>query len=363
MRVDLKYLIQDTDRHGNVRRYLRMRGYKKVRLQGEPGSPEFAASYSNALLSAEPLPSRPQVAAGDPGTLRRLCTDYYATDSYRNLGARTRYVRKLTLDRICTTVGADGIQDGARLYADMTPDVIGTMRDAPEGPEAGNAIVKALRQVFKATKQPNPAAAVEYRRPNNLEGFHPWTVEEVHQFEARHPIGTKARLALALLLYTGARRSDAVRLGPQMARNGALRFVEFKGRERKRKERELPILAPLQQVIDATACGHLAYLVTEHGKPYSRAGFGNWFRRRCRDAGLQNCSAHGLRKAAATIAAENGATAHQLMAIFGWTNIKEAQRYTEAADKRRMAREAMHHLVRQEGELVPLPSHEKSHRK
>jgi len=55
-------------------------------------------------------------------------------------------------------------------------------------------------------------------------------------------------------------------------------------------------------------------------------------------------SAHGLRKAAATRAAENGATAHELMAIFGWVDIKEAELYTRAANRRRLAAQAMSKL-------------------
>lgn len=361
MRCDLKYVVRDTDRHGNVRIYLRLPGYRKERLTGEPGTSEFAASYSNALLQIQPLPARAKASPSAPGSLRHLCTEYCRTDSYKSLDARTRHVRKQVLDRLCMARGRDGIEDGARQHVELTPEIIQDMRDAPEGPEAGNAIVKALRQVFKVTKKPNPAAAVEYRRPASLEGFHTWTVAEIEQFDARWPLGTKPRLAKELLAYTGVRRSDVVGLGPQMARGGMLRFVEFKGRRKLRKERELPILAPLQCAIDASKCGHLAYLVTEFGKPFTAAGFGNWFRRRCNDAGLPHCSAHGLRKAAAKIAAENGATAHQLMAIFGWTTLKEAERYTKAADTKRLAREGMHHIAPRDADSVPPNPTAKSH--
>jgi len=48
------------------------------------------------------------------------------------------------------------------------------------------------------------------------------------------------------------------------------------------------------------------------------------------------CTAHGVRKAGATVAAENGATAHQLMAMFGWDTLKQAEVYTKAANQRRV---------------------------
>ena len=200
--------------------------------------------------------------------------------------------------------------------------------------------------------QHNPAREVPNLRPTNPEGFHTWTLEEVWQFEARHPIGTKARLALALLLYTGVRRSDAVRLGRQMERAGRLCFKEKKGQAQRVKDREIPILTELRSVIDATPSGHLNYITTAFGKPYTPAGFGNWFRRRCDEAGLHHCSAHGLRKAGATIAAENGATEHQLMAIYGWESPKQAAIYTRKANRKRLAAGAMHLLV--PTETVPL---------
>src|SRR4029077_8321935 len=94
----------------------------------------------------------------------------------------------------------------------------------------------------------------------------------------RHPIGSKARLAVDLLLYTGVRRSDAVRLGPQMERDGKLVFSENKGRSRIVKTHELPILPPLRRSIDATQkqIGHLVYLVAASGQPQSAHAFGCW---------------------------------------------------------------------------------------
>jgi integrase len=106
----------------------------------------------------------------------------------------------------------------------------------------------------------------------------------------------------------------------------------------------------LATIIDATVTGALTFLVTEYGRPFTAAGFGGWFRTRCDEAGLPQCSAHGLRKAGAARAAENGATAHELMAIFGWLSLKEAERYTAAAQRRRLARNATRLLTRDHDE-------------
>lgn len=179
-------------------------------------------------------------------------------------------------------------------------------------------------------------------------GWEPASDHEVQQFEKKFPVGTMARLAFDLLLCTGVRRSDVVRLGPPMeVENGrALRFVVTKGQRRLRKELELPILPTLRRSIDATKTGNETYIVGVQGRPLTAESFGNWFRDRCNEAGLPQCSAHGLRKAGATMAAERGASAHQLKAIFGWESITQAEDYTRRASQAKLAKSAMHLLER-----------------
>jgi integrase len=218
--------------------------------------------------------------------------------------------------------------------------------------------VKALRHIFSWAIEnnlatDNPAQTVTFLSSGSG-GYHTWTVEEVQAYEKRHPVGTKARLALAPLLYTGVRRSDVVKLGRHLERDGILYFTETKGSTSRAmgkkgpsdaKKRALPILPVLQAVIDASPSNSLTYLVTEFGRPFTANGFGNRFRKWCDEAGLKHCSAHGLRKAGATIAAENGATAHQLMSIFGWTNLRQAEGYTQKANREQLARDAIHLLM------------------
>jgi integrase len=217
-------------------------------------------------------------------------------------------------------------------------------------PEAANGRIKAMRQVFRWAKsngitKTNPAMELPYLRSGS-DGHHSWTPEEVSQFMQRHPLGTKAHLALCLLLWTGVRRSDVVRLGRQHVRNGKFAFIAAKNQRRKPMSVEIPILPQLQTVLDASPTGDLTFLITQFGRPFTVAGFGGWFRRRCDEAGLRNCSAHGLRKAGAATAAENGATTQQLMAIFAWSTSKEAERYTRAAHRAKMAGDGMPLLIR-----------------
>lgn len=335
VKVDLRYLYKQNDRYGKVRWYVRYKG-KKVRVP-EPESEGFGSAYEAAKTKV--MGTNSTVAGltpGKAGSLKWLCEKYFLSAEFRNLAERTQYVRRGILDRICTA-------KGHLPFARMERRHIRELRDAKDGPEAGNAIVKALRQVCKwaidvGHMDRNPAADVPYIKTGS-QGFHTWTQTEVERFKERYPLGTKEYLALCLLLFTGARRSDVVRLGKGMERNGEITYRQ----QKTGVEVTLPIRPELRQAIDACPSGHMTYLVTQFGKPFSPDGFGNWFRGRCIKAGCPG-RAHGLRKAGATIAAENGASSHELMAVYGWASIKQAEVYTRKADRKRLAKSGMKRL-------------------
>ena len=177
----------------------------------------------------------------------------------------------------------------------------------------------------------------------------------MHKFEATHPVGSKARLAFALLFYTGQRRSDVVHFGRQHLRDGCINFTQYKNRNRKPILLSIPITQALQEVISASPCGDLTFLVTDFGRPFSAAGFGNKFRFWCNQAGLPHCSAHGLRKAAAARLAELGASEHEIMAVTGHQTSKEVARYTRAVRQKVLAERAMARITR--GETANKVSH------
>jgi integrase len=338
-----KFVVEDWDRHGNVRVYLRLPGKQKIRLREEPGTPQFDAEYRHAAEGRmQPAPVRRRAAGS--GTLRALCVAYYGSANYRQMEPRSRHVRQLILDKLCD-------QHGDKPAAMMEPRHVRRLRDErADTPEAANAIIKALRAVFRHgisddLVSRNPARDVEYLRSGS-DGFHTWTADEVAQFEARHPVGTKARLALALLLYTGQRRSDVTQLGRQHLKDDWLTFVQAKNRNRKPVRLSIPLLPELRDIIEATpdTGTSLSFLSSERGTPYSPDAFGNVFRNWCRQAGLPHCSAHGLRKAAASRLAELGASIHEIAAVTGHRSLKEVQRYTKGAEQKRLAATAMARL-------------------
>jgi len=203
--------------------------------------------------------------------------------------------------------------------------------------------VRALMQfaVAEGLLAADPTAGIK-NLSGKTDGFRTWNEDDIAAFEARHPIGTRERLALALLVNTAQRRGDVVRMGRQHIRNG---LIEVK-QQKTGTKLAIPIHPDLQAVLDATPSGHLTFLTTSFGKPFAAAGFTNWFREACNAAGLpRGTSAHGLRKAACRRLAEAGCSANVIAAISGHKSLSEVERYTIAANQERMARMGVETLI------------------
>jgi integrase len=354
MRINLPYLKEERDRHGNWRVYVRRAG-RKIRIRHPKGTPEFLQAYRTAIERLLPG-GLPKITPGrspfPPGTLGWLGVQYFASEEFQALNPKSQRNRRQILESCFEAPYRedDPKKMGFCPLAALTAQGVKRLRDLKKNkPGAANNRRKYLSSMFgwaieqtPPLMKTNPAREVR-RIKYATEGFHTWTAEEFGQFEAHHPLGTKAHLALALLLYTGTRRGDMVTLGRQHVTGGWLRYVPGKRKNQTKSMMlsEKPWLALLAQVIAHSPCGDLTFLVTEYGKPFTAAGFGNWFRDRCDEAGLPQCSAHGLKKMGATRAAENGATEHQLMAIFDWKTPGQARVYTEKVRRKRLAGGAM----------------------
>lgn len=326
-------LTYDPNRHGRPRWYVRIAGRKK-RLEGLDARPPLAitdevlAAYNaaRAALEGERRPLR------GAGTFAWLVEMYFRSAEFGRLAELTRRERRSVLGRLTDV-------HGHRLYADMEPRHVARLRDELEG-EPARKRVKCLRYLFKwaiaaELVARNPAAGVALPRVAT-EGWTAWTPDDVLAFEARHPVGTRARLALALYQYTGARKSDVAAFGPANIRAGRIVWVQHKGRGIRPKRMSLPLVAPLRQVLDASPLGQVTFLETAYGKPFTIAGLGNWFRARCDEAGLDGLSAHGIRKGMGTLLAERECSTHEIMSILGVT-LQMAEVYTRAAERSRMA--------------------------
>ena len=210
-----------------------------------------------------------------------------------------------------------------------------------------------FRWAFKAQHvKADPTFGVVNPPRKTGDGFIAWTEEHVEAYERKWPLGTRQRVWLDVLLYTGLRRGDAVRFGRQHVRDGI-------GQIKTEKSGftitvTLPILPVLATTLKAGPCGDLTYIAGESGKPLTKESFGNLFKDACKAAGVPG-SAHGVRKIAATRAANHGATVAQLEAIFGWTGGNMASLYTRSADRQRLAIEAMHKLANETATSIPSP--------
>lgn len=336
------HLHSERTRHGALVWYVRKHHGARVRLRAEYGSPAFWQEYNEALESTSLVCSPTKAKAS---SLKWALDKYLASSSWAALSLATRRQRENIFRRVIKSGGHTPLVDISR-------EIIREGRERRAmTPHAANGFIKAMRGFCAWCVEENlmatdPTAGVKLLAgPNDAEGFHTWTQAELDRFEARWKIGTRERLAFDVLLYTGLRRGDAVVVGRQHVSDGVISIRTEKHARGKQGELiTIPILAPLAASLAATPTGDLEFLINERGQPWVKESFGNWFRDVCRKA---NCpgSAHGLRKAGATRAAERGASERQLMAIFGWTTGKMAQHYTRSADRARLAHDAAQLLL------------------
>lgn len=339
-----KFCSEDTDRHGKVRVYFRRPGQPKVRLYGIAWTPGFMEQYERALNGT---PASAASRKTKHGTWRWLCQQYFTSAEFcQQLESSTQTKRRQILE----STFDEPIRPGAsETFGDMplgrfSKKAIFVLRDRKaKFPAAANARVKTVRLVLAYGVQrheelvPSNSAREVPLFKTATGGHHTWSRDEVNRFMQHYPAGSKPRRAMALLLYTGARGSDVRLFGRQMIRDGLLHFQPKKTRKSSGATVDIPIISALAAELSLGPQDHLTYLVTEYGRPFSVKGFGNWFNGKCKAAGLAHCTAHGLRKAGATIAAENGATEPQLMAIFGWSDTQQAAHYIKEANRKRLA--------------------------
>jgi integrase len=317
------------DQHGTAKFYFRRVGQPKVRLPGLPWSPEFMAAYESAKSGQW---TKPEAGASRtiPGTVNAALVSYYQSSSFNDgLAGSSRKMRRNILERFREEHGDKRI---ALLHKKALQAIL-----SKKSPAAASNWRKALRGFIDHAMSldmltVDPLVGIKLVSVKS-DGHHPWEPEECAKFEAHHKIGTRARLAYELLLQAGHARCDIVRMGRQHVRNGTLSLR----RQKTGVAFDVTVMPMLQMAIDAMpASDHLTFLITAHGKPFTAAGFGNWFRQMCNEAGLpKRCTSHGLRKASATRAADRGATTTQLMAWYGWKSASEAERYTRNADRKR----------------------------
>lgn len=329
-----KYCSEFRDRHGKVRVRFRRKGQATYYFKAAPWSAEFMQEY-RACIERK---AAPEIEPGEgrtvPGSVSALIVAYYRSPEFRGLADSTRATYRNILERFRKVHGSKRV---ATLERHHIKAMIAAKADTPA---AANNLLDRLKVLMAfaveiGMRRDDPTHKLKGFRTSS-EGFHTWTEEEIEAFEAAHPVGSRARLAMALMLYTGQRRSDAVRMGWQHVEGRRINVVQQKTKRRLK----IPIHPRLAQILSETPRENMTFLVTAAGKPFTPAGFGNWFRECCNQAGLPHCSAHGLRKAAARRLAEAGASNQVIKSITGHVTDSEAARYTRDADQVKLSDQA-----------------------
>jgi integrase len=276
-----------------------------------------------------------------PGSISALTVAFYNSQAFHSLAASTKKTYRDIAERFRS-------DNGDRSVSGLTPAKIREMvNNRKNKPGAAVNFLKVLRlmmemAVEQGLRPDNPCYGIKIKKSREEKGkykigFREWGEAEIEKFEAKHAIGTRARLAFALLLYTGQRRSDVIRMGRQHEKNGMLTVKQ----QKTGVELSIPIDSELRKIIDATTTGNMTYLLTQYDQPFTAPGFTNWFREVCEEARIFGFSPHGLRKSACRRLANAGCSAHEIMAISGHQTLKEVEQYTRGFDQKRLADSAM----------------------
>jgi len=325
------YVCKQKNRSDEWVYYFRIGKGKRIRLP-DPNAKDFKAKYQ-AAMRGEAIETKQKEV---PFSIAWLIGRYMESQDWKGLEPATRKQRSNIFHHIKEKPDGKGGKLGAKPFSLITKKaVIAGMQDRAATPAAANNYLKSMSALCKwAVKAEhmaaNPAEGISKFKLDG-DGFPAWEVEDVRAFCIKWPIGTRQRLALELAMHTGLRRSDLVSIGRQHLRGNVLSATTQKTGARITVEVPQRVL----EIIAATKTGDLHFLVTDYGKPFSVAGFGNWFGEAARKAHIEK-NTHGLRKLAATMAANGGATAHELMSQFGWANSKQAEVYTKKADRVRL---------------------------
>jgi integrase len=327
----LKYVHEYVDRTGTPRRYFRRRGFPKVVLPGIPGSREFREAYEAALSAEAPA----KVGKGGPGSLSDLVTTWCCSPRFVNLSPSSQATYRKVLNPILEKHGHRLVRD---LPHDKAMKIIVQIGETRPG--MANLTKSTLHTIFKFAKVvPNPFADIgDYK----LGKHHTWTDGELAAYEARWPLGTRARLAYALLLHTAQRVGDAVKISRSDIKGGMIRVVQEKTSEDEDDMLWIAMHPALVRAIEAGPAMGLALIGDKDGRPIKKAALSNLIKRAAAEAGLPaKCVAHGLRKAGLRRLAEYGATTKEIAAVSGHRTLAEIERYTERASRAKLSRRAI----------------------
>jgi integrase len=334
--IRLRYVNEFIDRHGKARYYFRRPGSRSVPLPGLVGSVEFMDAYAAAIATvAPPPPSSKHIIRG---SLSEIANGYFRSAAFANLSEASQQLYRIALKPILEAHGHRLVRELPKSAARNIIEGIGASR-----PGMANLTRAALSKVMiyaisTGVRTDNPFAGLERYR---LGTHHTWTDAELAQFERRWPLGTRERLAFALLLYTAQRGGDVVKMTRNDIVNGCIRVSQDKARKGTTNELMIPIHPALARALKVSPVVGMLHLITD-ARGRALRGLTQLMLRAAQAAGLPaHCKAHGLRKAALRRIAEHAGTTKEIAAVSGHRSLKEIEHYTERADQARLAQSAI----------------------
>ena len=330
-KLDLKYVHRKTNKLGKPFFYFRKKGAPSVRLPGEPGTNAFMSAYGHCMEDT-PIGANANPHKVKLGSMAALAYAWYQSADFQSL--RVESTQKNYRRVVDKFLEAHGEKPIAQLERRHLRDIINARGKTPG---AANELLKRIKQLLRFAIDNDwilvdPSIGVRKVR-YTATPYHSWTEDEAAKYLEFHKPGTKAHLVFMILSHTGVRKSDLIRLGRGNRRSDTLVVQQ--------KKTDQPVTIPLHYnltpLLDSIT-DRLIYVQTDHNKPFTANGFGNWFREQCDLAGLKQCSAHGLRKLVAKRLAEAGCGENTISAILGWKDTRQAALYTKEADREKMAR-------------------------
>jgi len=319
------------DRHGKIRWRFREKGFT-AELGTEWGSEEFKRRYAAAVNRQKPGAGHGRTI---PGTFNDLVTRWYAVH-FPTIEESTRKVYRSVIEPLRVKHGQKRVAHMRRRHVEEIKAGLA------HTPSAANNTLKRLSQLMDYAialewRTDNPVNGVK-RFPIGGDGFHSWDEGEIARFLEVHPFGTAAHRAMTLILYTGASRTDVVKLGRHSLKDGRLKYVRQKTRKNPNGITvDIPVHPRLAEVLATVPAGAFTFLETAQRKARTPEGLGTSMRKWCDKAVLPLCSSHGLRKAICRRLAEAGATAPEIMSVSGHNTIAEVQRYIAAFGRQNAA--------------------------
>lgn len=352
MRVKFPGLLAEKLPSGAIRYRVRVEGdkAKRIPIPVGPEHPDFGHHYCAARVGETWQPDQP-AAKPQRRTIDWLVQRYIAQlEKWVAAGLyspSTLKQRRSLLTRMSEIRDIDGDRYGVLDIETPIAAWVKARDEWADRPAEADNMIKAVKAMYRWAEEQedvsfNPAQPVKAIHKSKG-GATPWTAADLKKFRDRHPFGTTAHLWLTLLMFTACRIGDALWLGRgnEVQRDG-ITWLEWQPRKKGSAFVSIPLLPPLHKATRAQKVVGEAYILGEHGRPFkSVEGLRQRVARWCDEAGLEERSSHGVRKAVAELLAEAGCTQYQIMAVMAHTQAKTSEVYTKGVERRNLAREAV----------------------